>query len=92
MIIRWMMPAKIPNFVVAIINVLPDIFGKQRANMYAEFVMLALRLVVIYIGFRAASFEAFIAIFFLYQVGEQLIYMLFLKGFARRHDRSLRNA
>ena len=84
-----MLPSKVPNFAVAILNVLPDIFGKQRAHMTAELIMLVARTVVILSAFQTDSFRSFLIIFFAYQVVEQIGYLLFLVHFAVRYDRSL---
>lgn len=89
LVIRLMLPSKVPNFAVAILNVLPDIFGKQRAHMTAELIMLVARTVVILSAFQTDSFKTFLIIFFAYQVVEQIGYLLFLVHFAVRYDRSL---
>lgn len=36
----------IPNFLAAVLNILPDIFGRQRLNMYAQLLMLLFELAV----------------------------------------------
>lgn len=87
-IITWMLPMLIPNFATSILNVLPDIFGRQKANMTAQIVMLVFDLVVIVAGFSLFTFEQFIPYFYLLITLEQVIYLLFLLYFVRHYERT----
>lgn len=87
-IITWMLPMLIPNFATSILNVLPDIFGRQKANMTAQIVMLVFDLVVIVAGFSFFTFEQFIPYFYLLITLEQVIYLLFLLYFVWHYERT----
>ena len=78
----------IPNFATSILNVLPDIFGRQKANMTAQIVMLVFDLVVIVAGFSLFTFEQFIPYFYLLITLEQVIYLLFLLYFVWHYERT----
>lgn len=87
-IIAWMLPMCIPNFITSILNVLPDIFGRQKANMWAQIVMLIANLVIIFIGFSLFSFEQFIPYFYTLMALEQVGYLLFLLYFIWHYERT----
>lgn len=87
-IIAWMLPMCIPNFATSILNVLPDIFGRQKANMWAQIGMLTIDLVVIIVGFSLFSFEQFIPYFYILMALEQVGYLLFLLYFVWHYERT----
>lgn len=88
-IIIWMLPMSIPNFATSVLNVLPDIFGRQKANMWMQIAMLGLDTGVILVGFELFSFTQFIPFFYIWATLEQTAYLLFLLHFAHRYERTL---
>ncbi len=63
-IIRAMLPALIPSFATAVLNVIPDILQKQRINMWANVVILIIYLLAIVIGFELFDWDNFILFFY----------------------------
>lgn len=89
-ILTWMLPMLIPNFAASILNVLPDIFGRQKANMSAQIVRLILNLIIIAVGFSLFTFRQFIPYFYLLITLEQIGYLIFLLYFVWHYERRRR--
>lgn len=88
-IIRWMLPMLIPNFAAAILNVIPDILGFQRSNMWSQIIMLALYTTAILLGFYCFSFERFIPFFYTCMAFVQIGYLLYLLRLVAIYERTI---
>lgn len=89
LIIRWMLPMLIPNFLSSVFNVLPDIFGLQRANLTIELLFLVFDFAVILVGLNCLSFTSFIPFYFLLKMVREIFYLLFLIRIIARYERKL---
>lgn len=84
-IILCMLPYLGANFLSSILNVLPDILGKQRIDLMARLVRLALESGAIYIGMQLYTFKTFVAHYYLMLFALELLYVGVLVGLASRH-------
>lgn len=85
-VILWMLPSLIFTFANSIFNVLPDILGRQKSNLYAQVLMLLFELVVIVSGFWLWDFGTFIPYYYSLVFVEQVLYFAFLLSLARRYE------
>ncbi|GAD07194.1 Uncharacterised protein [Porphyromonas crevioricanis] len=85
-VICWMLPMLIFNFPASVLNVLPDIFGRQRLNMYAQLLMLCFELLVLLVGLSFFDFHSFVPFYFLCMAVEQLLYLLVLLRLVYRYE------
>lgn len=85
-IIVWMLPSLLLNFVNAILNVLPDILGRQRLHLYVQIGMLFFELFVIVLGIFLWDFMAFIPFYYGFIFIGQALYLAFLLHLVRRYE------
>ncbi|MDY6122056.1 MAG: oligosaccharide flippase family protein [Porphyromonas sp.] len=88
-VISWMLPMLIPNFLAAVLNILPDIFGRQRLNMYAQLLMLLFELAVLLIGLSCLDFNQFVPFYFLCIAVGQAAYLILLLRLVGRYEATL---
>lgn len=85
-VILWMLPSLIFNFANSIFNVMPDILGHQKSNLYAQVAMLLFEFAVIVSGFVLWRFESFIPYYYSLIFVEQILYFAFLLNLVRRYE------
>lgn len=88
-VIQCMLPMSIPNFATSILNVLPDILGFQKSNMWIQLIMLLLSVAAILLGFLFFTFEEFIAFFYLCTMIFQIGYLLYLLHLVNLYERNM---
>lgn len=82
-IIVCMLPYLLVNFLASILNVLPDILGRQRADLIFRLVRLAVECTAIFVGMRLLAFDSFVAYYYLFLFALELVYVLFLLRLVR---------
>ncbi|MDO4708037.1 MAG: oligosaccharide flippase family protein [Porphyromonadaceae bacterium] len=74
-IIVWMIPYLGANFLASILNVLPDILGRQRVDLAVRLIRLGLESSIIFIGMRLYPFEIFVRYYYLLLFILELLYV-----------------
>lgn len=85
-IIKAMLPMLLINVCCSTLNILPDVLGEQKSNLYAQILMLLFNILTIAIGFVFFSFEDFIVYFYLLMILEQGAYLIYLLQITRRYE------
>lgn len=88
-IIRCMLPMLLPNFLSSILNVIPDILGFQRSNMWSQIILLLLYTTIILVGFQFFDFEEFTLFFFGCTALTQVGYLLYLFRLVILYERNI---
>lgn len=88
-VIAWMLPMFIPNFMNMIFNIIPDILGKQKENMYVQIAMLIVDVLIILSGIFIFDFKEMVRYFYISTFFVQIAFFLFLIKLTIRHDRSI---
>lgn len=85
-IIVCMLPYLLVNFVASILNVLPDILGRQKVDLLVRIIGLGIEASAILAGMQYYPFEKFVGYYYLLLFVLELLYIAFLIQLFCRHQ------